>query len=167
MHEVATFALAVIVRSGAVAGATLLLLPLMRRAPAHVRHALLVAALIACSIVPFFRSAAAQPPLSKAVALPPHSYTNIIAFVYLALVAREIIALALAFRRTRILRASAIGDGPVHQSARVTAPVTIGAFRPMILIPANEAVPDEVIAHELAHVRRRDALLQLVLKIVT
>src|SRR6185436_7520115 len=52
-------------------------------------------------------------------------------------------------------------------SARVTSPVTIGAFRPMILVPADEAVPDEVLAHERAHVRRRDALLQSVLKLVT
>jgi beta-lactamase regulating signal transducer with metallopeptidase domain len=53
-------------------------------------------------------------------------------------------------------------------SDRVPGPVTIGAFRPAVLLPPSflaEATADELtsaLGHEMAHVRRRDWLLHLV-----
>lgn len=54
----------------------------------------------------------------------------------------------------------------VFESQVVSVPVTMGAIRPVILLPLdwrewNEAKIDAVIAHELSHVVRRDALTQL------
>ena len=50
---------------------------------------------------------------------------------------------------------------PIHVTARLTSPVTVGLRQPSILIPANllgsgAAFRDAVLRHELAHVKRRD-----------
>jgi len=58
----------------------------------------------------------------------------------------------------------ALGVGPVAllASGEVTGPVTLGSFRPAILLPPrflDDASPDEALSalgHEMAHVRRRD-----------
>lgn len=54
----------------------------------------------------------------------------------------------------------------VVESPVVSVPVTMGAIRPVILLPSDwrewgETKIDAVIAHELSHVLRRDALTQL------
>ena len=55
----------------------------------------------------------------------------------------------------------------VFQSAAVTVPTALGALRPVILLPisALAGIPAEgleaVLAHELAHIRRRDYLVNL------
>ena len=53
----------------------------------------------------------------------------------------------------------------VSESELVAVPVTLGALRPTILLPSgwrewDEAKLDAVVAHELSHVARRDALTQ-------
>jgi bla regulator protein blaR1 len=55
----------------------------------------------------------------------------------------------------------------VHESALISVPVTIGAFRSAIVLPCawhdwDDEKLDAVIAHEMSHVARRDALTQRV-----
>ncbi|MEM9881772.1 MAG: M56 family metallopeptidase [Planctomycetota bacterium] len=56
---------------------------------------------------------------------------------------------------------------PVRVSDRVASPCVVGARRPVLLLPRPTSVspavwPDEVLLHELAHVRRRDGLWSVV-----
>jgi hypothetical protein len=183
MREIADFALLVLWRSGLVAGAALLAAPALRR-----RHALLVCALIACAIVPFW-TAAAPPPLlhpePRAVAQQSNTIPNTIATLYLLALAHSAASLLLAWRASRKLRANtthppaaalaaletcarAFGvTATLRCSPRVRVPMTVGST---ILLP-REPLPEDallpVIAHELAHVRRRDVLLHVLLKIIT
>ena len=53
---------------------------------------------------------------------------------------------------------------PVYQSPEVTVPMTVGAMRPVIVLPIGWRSWDAetlaaIIAHEVAHVRRHDALI--------
>jgi beta-lactamase regulating signal transducer with metallopeptidase domain len=98
------------------------------------------------------------------------------------------IALSLAWRRTRrVLGAAAVDvtddvrarcagieiDVPVLASPSVEIPMTLGALRPVILVP--RALLDElsdralcaVVGHELAHIRRRDFLLNVLIEAAT
>ena len=61
------------------------------------------------------------------------------------------------------------GDVPLYLSPRANTPMTGGLRRPAILLPASAATWSTgrrraVLTHELIHVRRRDALRQLVLR---
>ena len=54
----------------------------------------------------------------------------------------------------------------IRESDRIAAPVTVGIWRPVILLPGdwrewNTAKRDAVLAHERAHIRRCDPALQL------
>lgn len=68
----------------------------------------------------------------------------------------------------------AFGDRRVHllSSPEVGVPVTVGALRPMVLLPCSfcdSASPDETLAalgHELAHVRRRDYAVNLLCELL-
>jgi beta-lactamase regulating signal transducer with metallopeptidase domain len=64
-------------------------------------------------------------------------------------------------------------DVPVYCSTEVAAPLTTGARRPVILLPARLCTPEtstEVLAsalgHEMAHVRRRDFALNFALELL-
>ena len=65
-------------------------------------------------------------------------------------------------------RLSMRADVNVHRSHRATVPMVLGWLRPVILLPAGTAAslaPRQlraVLAHELAHVRRRDYLANLI-----
>jgi beta-lactamase regulating signal transducer with metallopeptidase domain len=53
-------------------------------------------------------------------------------------------------------------EGQVYQSSEVTVPMTVGAIRPVIVLPVTWKTWDSdtlaaIMAHEAAHVRRRDA----------
>ncbi len=66
-------------------------------------------------------------------------------------------------RRTRHLGAIRVDvSGQVYQSPEVTVPMTVGAIRPVIVLPAawktwGSDTLAAIIAHEVAHVRRHDA----------
>jgi hypothetical protein len=58
----------------------------------------------------------------------------------------------------------------VHESRIVTTPMTVGVVRPVVLLPpAWRRWPEEqlraVLAHEMAHVRRRDGLVSLISRV--
>jgi beta-lactamase regulating signal transducer with metallopeptidase domain len=106
-------------------------------------------------------------------------WTVIAAALYLSvasiLLARFLIGLAYA---GRLIRASQTIDDPLvtrrlaltttprlAESELISVPVTMGAFRPTILLPAgwrawSVTKLDAVLAHELSHVARRDPLTQ-------
>jgi beta-lactamase regulating signal transducer with metallopeptidase domain len=55
-------------------------------------------------------------------------------------------------------------EGRVYQSPEVTVPMTVGAIRPVIVLPAAWTTWDSdalaaILAHEVSHVRRRDAAI--------
>jgi len=59
------------------------------------------------------------------------------------------------------------GDTAFYESNLVAAPVTVGVFAPSIILPPTWRLwPDDelraVLAHEVAHVRRRDPLVRFV-----
>jgi hypothetical protein len=184
-RSLADFAVTAAWRSGIVALAALAALPLLRRTSGRVRHAVLVAVLIACAVVPFVRvakppafaiarvettrvldvgRASARPPQGRADARPTFS---IVAAVYLLLSARAGIALMRALANASRLRRTATKR--VTFTGAVTTPITVGLLRPAILLPATlpRQLLRPVLGHELAHVRRRDALLQLLVELLT
>jgi beta-lactamase regulating signal transducer with metallopeptidase domain len=62
---------------------------------------------------------------------------------------------------------------PLLESATIDAPVTVGAFRPVIVLPRSlmpslqERDLSAVIAHEYAHIRRRDFLVHILCEFLT
>jgi len=76
-------------------------------------------------------------------------------------------ALAKVAKRLRLRRAVAI-----VQSAMVRAPVVVGWLRPLILLPVGivcelpAAQLDAILAHELAHIRRHDFLINMLQTLV-
>ncbi len=130
---------------------------------------------------------AAQPPAIEAPPAPPRAgapaavvsaapeasperapiWPAAVLFAYLAGVLVLSARLGLGWLSARrVLRASGrivVGNLPVHESALVSAPVTVGLIAPRILLPANwNQWPvdklEAVLAHELAHVARRDTV---------
>ncbi|SPE43530.1 membrane hypothetical protein [Candidatus Sulfopaludibacter sp. SbA3] len=82
-----------------------------------------------------------------------------IAFAFLAQYAA-----GMFFVRTLLRRSLTIAIGNVHESERVAVPVTVGWLRPRVVLPLdwrgwNREKLDAVLAHEGAHVRRRDGLV--------
>ena len=65
----------------------------------------------------------------------------------------------------RLARTHALATSSPAESELISVPVTMGALRPTILLPADwrdwdDAKLDAVLAHELSHVARRDPLTQ-------
>lgn len=93
----------------------------------------------------------------------------IAAVIYSAGVLFLLLRLALGWRAaSRILHASARipGHAPVYESSLVATPLTIGVTSPRIILPAGwRGWPahklQSVLAHEQAHVHRRDTLIGL------
>ena len=135
------------------------------------------------------RARAATPALSAAPAQSPSSavsWSVVASAIYLAvaslLLVRFFVGLVLGHRLAQnskridepplrvclATRANAAGlpSSPrVAESELISVPLTMGAFRPTILLPSNwrawdEAKLDAVLAHEVSHVARRDALTQ-------
>ncbi len=117
----------------------------------------------------------------------------ILSFAYILLICGRAIRLARFWRRKEKLRRSATRTGlapeielvaqrcrsllnvkhaPVTSSLEARVPYTIGAARPLIVLPhvfcsgADEARLLSVIGHEMAHVKRRDFLTNLLCELV-
>jgi bla regulator protein blaR1 len=106
-------------------------------------------------------------------------WTLIAAAIYLAVAAIFFVrfVIGLVYGRRLVRRAQTIDDPlvirklasglniRVAESELISVPVTMGALRPTILLPAdwrewNDAKLNAVLAHELSHVARRDPLTQ-------
>jgi beta-lactamase regulating signal transducer with metallopeptidase domain len=66
----------------------------------------------------------------------------------------------------RLLRGSERAGETFYQSPRIAVPLTIGWFRPVILLPSSwrtwdKSKSDAVLLHESSHVRRHDSLIAL------
>ncbi len=190
---------------------------LLHRGPARLRHALWLASLGTClllpaaSLVPESSPEAGAPPVLDAQALtpadvgiveaageprPPAGHRSIVppfaltalALLYGASVLAHAGRLVWSWRRARALartaqplplpaEAAAIAERcreafgldrvDLFASDRIPGPLTLGALRPVILLPPGfpaAATPEELITclgHEMAHVRRRDYALHL------
>jgi len=162
----------------------------LRRASANVRHAIWTAALAALLVLPGLvmvsrtagvsvklNALAATAPLANAI---PASSIAEISSIVIWLWALGAIALALrlalgfagaATLARRATPSDAACPVRVLESDAVSAPMTCGLFRPVILLPAaarswRPAVLEHVLLHELAHARRRDAWTLLLANIV-
>lgn len=174
MNELANLAVAALWQSTIIAGAVLLASPLLARVSVRIRHAMLVAVLAACGVVPLLRFVpAAQATGGGAVPViaPPQVLVNAIAVAYLLMLAYAVASLAYAVRAARVLRRSGERAGCPRYlvSDLVRVPVTVGVWRPVILIPRDLPADtlDAVLRHELAHVARRDGLLQMIVEFAT
>src|SRR6185312_6463709 len=114
-------------------------------------------------------------------------------FIYAVFVCGRSIRLARFWRRQQRLRQSATGAGltpeiesiarrcrsllgtgevPIALSKQARVPSTIGTSRPLIVLPdtfcsgADEARLLAVIGHELAHVKRRDFLSNMICELI-
>lgn len=214
-RAVATFLLNLVWQAPLIAVLAALLALALRRAPARQQHVLWAAALILSVLLPLWSvwpvirqpvapveqagpavagvetaMPAQAPAASRLVSLAqPLSYA--LAALYLLFLCHRAARLALAWRRTRQIAASArrqawsdtlqaclarcgeslnVWDIPVLSSALVTGPVTVGARRPVVLFPESlTASPAEwtaALAHELAHIRRRDYLFNLIYEVL-
>jgi len=73
----------------------------------------------------------------------------------------------------RCRAALGLAEIPISFSAKIAGPMTWGAWRPMILLPANLRGEDSeetlmsIFAHEMAHIRRHDYLLNLLSEILS
>jgi hypothetical protein len=109
---------------------------------------------------------AGRPPIEAAPSTPCPNPAPYIAFaIYLCGAGFLLLRLALGTARARTLaRRSHVEDGFLSNAACV-APVTVGWFRPAVILPAGwrswpQAEWDAVLAHEKEHARRRDPLAQ-------
>jgi hypothetical protein len=111
------------------------------------------------------------PPPSQPAPVRPIDWMRLAAILYAAiagaLLLRLLAGLCLTLLMLRHSRpAGIVHEGvPIRESAEVASPVTIGLFRPSMLLPVNwreweSATLEAVLAHEGSHVRRRDPALQ-------
>lgn len=74
--------------------------------------------------------------------------------------------------RDRCERALGLADIPIYEAVDLAGPATTGALAPVILLPTgfaathNEETLTAVLAHEMAHIRRRDYAFHLALELL-
>jgi len=163
---------------------------LLHRASAALRHVVWTCALAAALLLAPLRwrlpHRAVLPPLSTVTALtvaatprassPGNDSGDLLRTVLLALWALGTLAMTARLLRHAIrLRAivrSAPGHRPVLVSPRIRGPLVAGFFRPVILLPEASNTWSlsrrrAVLAHEAAHIRRRDPAILLAAHIAT
>jgi TonB family protein len=145
-------------------GAALLLAPLRWAIPHHI-------------VAPAIPALAAMPPV-RAIAAGPSAPGASIEWPTIVLViwitGTTILLLRLLFNavRLRAVVRAAGGRAPILTSSRVPGPVATGLLRPVILLPDSagtwtRARRRAVLAHEAAHIRRRDPAILLAAHIAT
>lgn len=143
------------------AGAAMAVNAVCRRAPANIRYWIAIAALagtVAMPIVSAIPTGGGGGGMTRGADLDART-AFAITIVYLATVAVASIRLRRRWWLARRLTADSIAT-----------PVTIGVIRPVILLPRFLTDPELVaaaVAHETAHVRRRDYLVYLLIEIIT
>lgn len=122
-----------------------------------------------------------------------NTHAGIIVFAWIAVICLRMLQLVLGLNGMRALRRSAAGTIPtewkhyIQQTSRklgiqrriqlassglTKVPLTLGYLKPLILVPAGllaQVAPadlEAILAHELAHIRRRDYLVNLLQHIV-
>jgi WD40 repeat protein/beta-lactamase regulating signal transducer with metallopeptidase domain len=131
-----------------------------------------------------------SPPATRSSPLATVAITLTVVWLLGTLVclARALLAMALLYRRVRqsipirdpqwtnllalLAESQGLGDVALRESVAIGSPLTLGLFRPVILLPASRRHwPVEqralVLTHELAHVRRRDFLAGLVAELAS
>ncbi len=152
---------------------------LLRRSPADLRHRIWLAALIAMALllVPVsipqtmrmtIDATAAAPGTVSAAARSIRVFPIVWSIIAALLLLRSGAGI---FRLHRITRGSRLENG-VSVSDAIMTPMTWGAVRPVILLPAYvedwpAAQRDIVIRHERAHIERRDWLWQAFAQVMT
>lgn len=183
---------------------------LLRRGPARLRHALWLAALACCILLPAISLIPEAPPapspapaiglMAPATAVDPApapafeapevppDLSNAVALLYGLFLAAGAFRLGRSWWKARRLARTAspavlseeaaaiarrcgeafgLAEVDLRVSGRVPGPVTLGALRPVVLLPPAflaESTADELtsaLGHEMAHVRRRDYALHL------
>jgi Ca-activated chloride channel family protein len=103
-----------------------------------------------------------------ATARPSLGWREVAGWIYIAVTLVFLARLLTAVWMVRRLLAASIQSSPVfYESISIAVPLTVGWIRPKILLPAewrtwDSAKLEAVLAHEGAHVRRRDSLVALV-----
>ena len=102
----------------------------------------------------------------------PVSWTAMVVTIYVAVTTLLLVRLSAGWvlARRMVRSAGATPLGGMHQvlsSSAVAAPLTTGIFRPVIVLPSDWKGWDEfklraVLAHEHAHIARRDALVSFI-----
>lgn len=143
------------------AGAALAVNAACRRAPANIRYWIAIAALtgtLAMPIVSAIPGGGAGDGVARGADVGART-AQAITIVYLVAVGIAAIRLGRRWWAARRLTADTIAT-----------PVTIGVFRPVILLPRFLTDPELIaaaVAHETAHVRRRDYLTHLLIELVS
>jgi len=145
------------------AAAVLVIDATCRRSAANVRYWIAIAALCGAVAMPIVSAIPRGGTTSGKFTLVEPDLTarmaTMIVTTYFAIVAIAALRLVRRWRNARRLT-----------SDTISTPVTIGVFRPTILVPRFLTDPDLVaaaIAHETAHIRRRDYLVHLAIEIVS
>jgi TonB family protein len=157
----------------------------LRRASADLRHSLWLIALLAIAMLPILALAAPKtiPPalrLTTSSILPAATVAArairrampITSLVWMAGSAALLLRLTVGlFRISGITKRARMSPSGVLLSAEISTPLTWGFVRPAILLPAyaaewSEEKLDLVIAHERAHIARRDWLWQTLASVV-
>ena len=164
---------------------------LLRGADARARHAVCALALLACVGIPLahllYLLGAVAPPSSAFSSTPLNAWMPSLVLAWSAGVALMSLRLLLGLAWVVWLRRQAVAAPAIWQQrldalalrmglrspvplrlhAALASPVTVGFFRPLVLLPASllsgMPVPllEALLAHELAHVRRWDYLVNL------
>ena len=164
---------------------------LLRGADARARHAVCALALLACLVIPLthllYLLGAVAPPSSAFSSTLLNAWMPSLVLAWSAGVALMSLRLLLGLAWVARLRRQAIAAPAIWQQrldalalrmglrspvplrlhAALASPVTVGFFRPLVLLPASllsgMPVPllEALLAHELAHVRRWDYLVNL------
>lgn len=102
-------------------------------------------------------------PTTPAAKNPWQIATHVASWVWLSGTAALLCWAAISYARLRAKMRTAVRlDGRVWQSERVNTPFVLGIFRPRIYLPftLSDEDADYVLAHETAHIRRRDHLIK-------
>jgi GWxTD domain-containing protein len=106
-------------------------------------------------------------PIAKPSYAPPPAWPKLIVLVWLAGAVTGLLRIFVGlYLGSRLRRTSGNIEEGVYESPSVTIPITVGMFRPVILLPSDWRQWDEqtlsaVMTHERSHVERRDPVRRL------